>query len=93
MPYLRKKRHYSMKNKDVKKIGRSAKKGNNDKTENKNNKNLNDSDCEDEEDKEYCIHNCVFKRKYNGDNEMIGCDCKIFYFNFNFFSLREMVSS
>jgi hypothetical protein len=75
-----------MKNKDSKKIGRSAKKANNDKTDaNKNNRNGNKSDCEEEEDKEYCIDNCVFKRKYNGDNEMIGCDCNFlnieFYLN------------
>ncbi len=69
-----------MKKKDpTKKIGRSAKKSNTDKPDtayNKGNRNGNDSDCEHEEDKEYCIHNCVFKRKYNGDYEMIGCDCK-----------------
>lgn len=66
-----------MKKKDIKKTGRSGKK-NNDRNDCNGNKNGNRSDSDNDEDKEYCIHSCIFGRKYNGDNEMIGCDCKIF---------------
>lgn len=65
-----------MKKKEPKKLGRSAKKTN-ERSESFNNRNGNRSDDDNEEDKEYCLQNCVFNRKYNGDNEMIGCDCKI----------------
>ena len=65
-----------MKKKDNIKIGRSAKKIN-ERSENYNNRNGNRSEGENEEDKEYCLQTCVFNRKYNGDNEMIGCDCNI----------------
>jgi len=70
-----------MKKKDPKKNGRSGKK-NCEKQENfMSNRNGNRSDSENDQNQEYCLNNCVFKRKYNGENEiMIGCDCKIIYF-------------
>ena len=62
-----------MKRKDQKRVGRSGKKING-RDKSYNIQNLNISDSESVEDKEYCLTNCVFNRKYNGDNEMIGCD-------------------
>lgn len=75
-PKLKKKRKYSIKmNKRIHK--KMKYKNNNDDCYFNPGNNMGDDE---EEDKEYCIHNCLSGRKYQKGNDMIGCDgCENWY--------------
>lgn len=93
--FIRKKRKYSIRKKEIKKNGRGCRNPSDDIEESKfpipktGNRSLN----KDDDDKEYyCTLNCLHNRKYNGDNDMIRCDGKIFYFFNLFLRLCKLVS-